>query len=298
MGQPSRASLRDVLRAAVAAERPLRVWSLVVTIFGDAVAPRGGELWVGTLTEIAAGLGIGGGALRTALSRLAADGLIERRKIGRNSYARLTRSATAPFRAASGRIYALGGPAWSGAWSVAILPEAGNGEMAEARAALDGLGYRPIGTAAMIAPLVASGRVPAGDAIGGAVLLTAAASPEDARRLAGRFCPLASAAADYAGFIERFAPVRAAVGAADDFERLLARILMVHAYRRVLLRYPPLPDALVPPDFPGKAARALAAEIYDTVREPSERWLDAHALNADGPLPPPAEEFRHRFAAG
>lgn len=32
--------------------QPLRVWSLIVTIFGDLVAPRGGEVWAGTLSDL------------------------------------------------------------------------------------------------------------------------------------------------------------------------------------------------------------------------------------------------------
>ncbi len=63
----------------------LRVWSLVVTFFGDAVAPRGGRVALAVLQDVMGRLGVEAGALRTALSRLAADQWVMREKAGRNS---------------------------------------------------------------------------------------------------------------------------------------------------------------------------------------------------------------------
>jgi len=289
--------LRDRLAALVEAERPLRAWSLIVTVFGDLVATRGGELAVGTLTEIAAALGIGGGALRTALSRLDAEGLIERRKVGRNSYARLTGPTTAEFRAAAERIYAGGGPPWNGRWSVAVLPEGANGAGQEARQALEHLGYNLLAPGLMLA---ARDSHEARELMPAAIFLDAEAAPEDLGRLAARALPLAAAAEAYGRFVAGFSPVRDMVAArpAEAFDLVLARVVMVHAYRRLVLRYPAIPDALAPADWPGKAARHLAAAIYAAARGPSERWLDIHATNADGPLPPPSEAFRRRFEGG
>jgi phenylacetic acid degradation operon negative regulatory protein len=76
--------------AHIRERRPLRAWSLIVTIYGDAVVPRGGSLWLGSLLDMMAAFGIGGGVVRTAMSRLAKDGWIERQRIGRQSYYRLS----------------------------------------------------------------------------------------------------------------------------------------------------------------------------------------------------------------
>ena len=40
------------------------------------------------------------------------------------------------------------------------------------------------------------------------------------------------------------------------------RTLLIHAYRRVLLRDPQLPAALLPLDWPGAAAYALCRDFY------------------------------------
>ena len=68
---------------------PSRTGSIIITVFGDAIVPRGGSVWLGTLLEFFQALDIDGGVVRTAMSRLAADGWFEREKVGRNSFYRL-----------------------------------------------------------------------------------------------------------------------------------------------------------------------------------------------------------------
>ena len=57
---------------------PSRTGSIVITLFGDAIVPRGGSVWLGTLLEFFKTLDIDSGVVRTAMSRLAADGWLER----------------------------------------------------------------------------------------------------------------------------------------------------------------------------------------------------------------------------
>src|SRR5262245_51763084 len=68
----ARAPLGEILRHLRA--EPSRTWSVIITVFGDAIVPRGGAVWLGTLVSFFAALGIGDGVVRTAMSRLAADG--------------------------------------------------------------------------------------------------------------------------------------------------------------------------------------------------------------------------------
>jgi phenylacetic acid degradation operon negative regulatory protein len=64
---------------------PSRTGSIVITVLGDAIVPCGGSLWLGTLRAFFEALDIDSGAVRTAMSRLAADGWLTREKVGRNS---------------------------------------------------------------------------------------------------------------------------------------------------------------------------------------------------------------------
>ena len=77
---------------------PSRTGSIVITVFGDAIVPRGGSVWLGTLLEFFEALDIDGGVVRTAMSRLAADGWLEREKVGRNSFYRLVQRGPADLR--------------------------------------------------------------------------------------------------------------------------------------------------------------------------------------------------------
>src|SRR5260370_33901041 len=95
----------SALLARFHASRPVRAWSLIVTLYGDAIVPRGGSLWLGSLTAIMARFGIDAGHVRTAMSRLVTDGWLQRQPIGRNSYYRLSKREQASFAAATRRIY-------------------------------------------------------------------------------------------------------------------------------------------------------------------------------------------------
>lgn len=60
----------------------------------------------------------------------------------------------------------------------------------------------------------------------------------------------------------------------------MARTLLVHEYRRLLLR-DLVPDELLPGDWEGRAARQLCRNIYKLVCARSEEWLNA-ALGQPG----------------
>ncbi|HET6519065.1 MAG TPA: hypothetical protein VFG47_04520, partial [Geminicoccaceae bacterium] len=54
--------------------QPVRAGSLIVTVYGDAIAPRGGTVSLASLTRLLQAFGLSAGLVRTAVSRLAADG--------------------------------------------------------------------------------------------------------------------------------------------------------------------------------------------------------------------------------
>src|ERR1700730_10029823 len=100
MPQPPLARIVEQLK-----REPSRTGSIVITVFGDAIVPRGGSVWLGTLLEFFEALDIDSGVVRTAMSRLATDGWLERNKIGRNSFYRLAKKGQQTFAAATKHIY-------------------------------------------------------------------------------------------------------------------------------------------------------------------------------------------------
>lgn len=89
----------------------LRATSVIVTIYGDIVVPRGGTLWMGTLIQICADLGLSETLVRTAVSRLVAAGQLSGVREGRRSYYQLADSAVAEFAEAAELLYGREQPA-------------------------------------------------------------------------------------------------------------------------------------------------------------------------------------------
>ncbi|MFG1320916.1 phenylacetic acid degradation operon negative regulatory protein PaaX [Xanthobacter autotrophicus] len=280
----------DLILDHVRAE-PSRTWSIIVTIYGDAIVPRGGSVWLGTLLAFFKGLDIADGVVRTAMSRLAADGWLTRTRIGRNSFYRLADKGRETFARATEHIYSHRPPEWHGHFQMLLIePAAREG----ARAALDAAGYGVPLPGVFIAP--AGAEVPE-EALG-ALRLEVSGTPEAQQDLAGRAWRLEETAQAYVSFMEVFAPLRAALAAGEtlsDLEAMVARVLLIHEYRRIVLRDPILPAAILPADWPGPAARALCADIYAHVIAASERWLNDNAVGEDGEPLPASAKIRRRF---
>jgi phenylacetic acid degradation operon negative regulatory protein len=73
------------------------------------------------------------------------------------------------------------------------------------------------------------------------------------------------------------------------------RTLLIHAYRRVLLRDPLLPPALLPLDWPGAAAYALCRDFYRLTHRDAERHLAATLTEPGDSWPPGDDAFYRRF---
>jgi phenylacetic acid degradation operon negative regulatory protein len=271
---------------------PSRTGSIVITVFGDAIVPRGGSVWLGTLLEFFKGLDIDSGVVRTAMSRLATDGWLERNKVGRNSFYRLDAKGRQTFDTATRHIYDPPLSDWTGRFELLLI---GNGEDRDAsRDALKNAGFGSPLPGVWVAP---SG-VPVPEEAASAIRLEVSAEDDSGRRLLSESWPLERTADAYLKFMKTFEPLRSSIGRGEslaDADAFTARILLIHHYRRVVLRDPLLPTPLLPRDWPGRAARRLCGEIYRGLLPASEQWLDQNASNENGPLPKPDRALARRF---
>lgn len=294
--QATEASLAALL-ADVERRHPLRAGSLIVTVFGDAIVPRGGTLWLGSLLEIMGLFGVDAGLVRTALSRLVQENWFARHRAGKNSYYRLSAEGDAKFRDATQRIYHAQEPAWEGMLRLALLSALDTPQRTAAREALAALGFGQAGPTLMLRPETdLQAQVPQ---LPGLIWLTSRLDEDAdaARALGASAWQLDPVAASYTRFIETFGRLQAKPAGAgwDDASSLRLRILLVHEYRRIILRDPMLPCALLPRNWPGLEARALCRTLYRRTLERSERWLGAHGTGPDGVLPPADAGIAGRF---
>ena len=271
---------------------PSRTGSIVITVFGDAIVPRGGSVWLGTLLEFFNAIDIDSGVVRTAMSRLATDGWLERNKVGRNSFYRLDNKGRQTFDTATRHIYDPPPSDWTGRFELLLIGNGGDRDAS--RDALKNAGFGSPLPGVWVAP---SG-VPVPEEAAGAIRLEVSAEDDSGRRLLSESWPLERTADAYLKFMKTFEPLRASIGRGEvlaDADAFTARILLIHHYRRVVLRDPLLPTPLLPRDWPGRAARRLCGEIYRGLLPASEQWLDAHATNENGPLPKPGGALARRF---
>jgi phenylacetic acid degradation operon negative regulatory protein len=116
--------------------------------------------------------------------------------------------------------------------------------------------------------------------------------------LVKRCWDLDALAQSYRHFLISFATLRDAVHHGfkpAPLPALLARLMLVHDYRRIILRDPKLPSKLLPKDWIGREAYAAAAALYRALAKPAESWIDKQFRDDRGALPPPHAAFRGRF---
>lgn len=260
----------DPVITALHAESRLRVWSLVITVFGDCVQHRGGAISTARLGRLLGRIGVEPGALRTALSRLGRDGWVDSERSGRLSHYRLSPSGLARFTEATSRIYA------------------------------------PPRTAPVTEWALSSDGTPQTALALGGLWLTPADAPQATKpafRLVGRITDLAPAmreglvSADHAAALQRLMADLDHLDriAGDPLTHAAARILLIHRWRRIVLRYPDLPPDILPAVLQGQDPRARVARAYAHLTPGAEAWLDSD----DGEMaamPVPDPSLARRFA--
>ena len=110
---------------------------------------------------------------------------------------------------------------------------------------------------------------------------------------------LAQHAEAYRGFIDRFsrlAELLADGARLGTAESLVARLVLVHRFRLVVLRDPRLPQAAVPADWPGEAARSLFTDLYLRLSPEADRHVARHFVTVDGGLAEVSEATARRLS--
>ena len=284
-------------------QRPLRGGSLLVTIFGDAIAPRGGAVTLGSLIDLAHPFGLAERLVRTSVARLAKDGWLAASRHGRRSEYRLTESGRKLFAEATRRIYGVVPQTWNAQWTLAVLPPIGGRSRGNIRDELRWLGFGQLspGVYAHPACTLEEARgwlVTLGCANRCWLFKSATAGLPADRRLAAEGWDLAQIARRYRRFRDTFAPVAAAVHESEALSpqaAFLVRTLLVHEYRKIHLQDPLLPPALLPAQWVGAEAYELTAALYGAVFAAAERFLSETGRTMSGALPPAGAEVHARF---
>ena len=208
------------------------------------------------------------------------------RRAGKLSEYHLSSNGRARFEEATKRIYSEPDPAWSGRWTLIVVPPMRAAERNEIREELVWRGFGEMSANVFAHPELDSQALRSQRAAGGllskVVAFDASLAGEDApQRLVELGWDLEDLGLRYQRFV---APLRQRAGGAQASSRyraldgFLVRTLLIHEYRRLHLRDPLLPAQLLRPNWPGAQAAKLCRDIYARVFGPSEAYLSRVAV--------------------
>src|ERR1044072_6474595 len=132
----------------------VRPQSMMFTLYGAYVIHRGGEVWVGTLIQIAAEFGLSEQAVSSSLSRMSRNGWLRVRRIGNRGYYSLTPKSKRLLEEGAERIFVRRTGAWDGRWRVLTysIPERRREVRDELRKQLTWMGFGPLSSGTWLSP--------------------------------------------------------------------------------------------------------------------------------------------------
>ena len=295
------------LVAEFGTRKPMRTTSLIVTLFGDMVSQHGDAIWLGSLVRALAPVGVNERLVRTSVFRLVQEGWLEFERVGRRSYYRLSDYGSHEYQRAARRIYALDKVPWNGRWHL-LLPGSVPEELREKfRRSLHWQGFRAISPGVYAKPGqggIALQETLAEFGMTGAVIqMEADTLPETPDSLLADMVEenwhLQEVGQRYRQFITRFKPLarwlrtHKTPGPEAAF---VARTLLIHDYRRVLLQDTRVPGALLPSRWPGLEAEQLTAGVYSALGVASLAFITGELEGESGALQSVSPDFHRRFA--
>jgi phenylacetic acid degradation operon negative regulatory protein len=241
--------LFDTTFTALHAQGPLKTWSLIVTIFGDIAPAKVDLIDSQLLAALTAPFGVKPEALRVALHRLRKDGWLEAVRTGRRSAYHLSETGEALTRAAYARIYRNVQSGQGADWQIELIEDAA----AEGRA-----------KTALIGPNILVSAKPAE----GAPLSLPAADVPEWMRAALTTDEVLEEFALYEQTLEALVPALEGKGLTDE-ARLALRFLVLHYWRRIVLRQPEVHEVLLGADWAGHRARVLTLQVFEALPRPA-----------------------------
>ena len=292
----------------------MQAGSLIISMFGDAIYPRGGAIWLGCLIRMLAPLEINERLIRTAIYRLVKEDWLVTHTQGRRTDYALSASGINRIEEASKAIYAIQSPPWDERWRLLLTSNSmSNKDRERLRKALVWQGFGMWQNQVFVHPgadLQVALSLLQGEGLGhlqkhiwplaGDSLLTGSGVTD--QQVATQSCGLSQLAQSYRLFVKTYQPLvvewpvkKTCKSHIQNQKAFLLRLLLIHDYRRLLLRDPALPQKLLPGDWPGQAARTVCTQMYAALSVPSETYLEEHMQLADGRLTDSLRLFRNRF---
>lgn len=294
----------DDLLARRVADTNISCTSMIVNIFGDVVSQHGGWIWLGSLIAALEPLGYSERLVRTAVYRLIQQDWLQVNRVGRRSYYSFTEMANRHYEKAARRIYSSGHFEWDGYWTLVVPRSVPDHTKEEFRRTLLWQGFSPLATGIYAHP--SAERMSLDETlydlglIGEVVVFKATTedtySQSVLRELVQDKWNLSELQKMYSEFLDFYGSLMSEpLQQLSNKTTFLLRAVLTHDFRRILLRDPDMPQAMLPQLWPGFEAYELIKHMYKLVAAPSIRYIQSSLESAQGPLPEPGKEFYKRF---
>lgn len=265
----------------------MRARSALFDLYGDHLRARGDQAPVSALIRLLEPVGIAEPAVRTAISRMAAQGWLEPVRVDDAPGYRATPRAIERLSEAAARIYRSAPEPWDGLWRLLFLDAPRHrGERDRLRQELTYLGFAEHAPGVWLCPY----ERPEADHV------VARAGGTARHGLAVELDPDPAAAWDLSALATSYAawpevaralvdgvPRRVEARADDDEVAFAARFRLVHEWRKFLFDDPGLPAQLLPPHWPGGPAAELFTREASRLKPAADRFV-GRCLDA-GPSP-------------
>lgn len=290
------------------AKEALSGTSLIMTVFGDCVYHHGGIISLASLIQLMDVFGFNERSVRTAVFRLVQNGWLMSEKIGRTSYYRVTETSRQRFVQADAKIYNFTHIEWDQKWDLVLLSSVELENKLNLKKELEWLGFANIASNVMAYPgcnhlklqnLLLNLRMTDQVVIFKAETLQLwQESYPTVKRMVETNWPILELHQRYDKFIRDFREFMNLVENTEDLDAIQAfqiRILLIHQYRRILLKDPDLPSELLPSNWLSLNARNLSSNLYQLVVNTGEEFFMEYARTSEGAMPLIHPQFFKRF---
>ena len=297
----------DTALAATLKVHPPRAGSLIITLFGDSISQHGNSVWLGSVIAALEPFGLNPRQIRTAVFRLVKDDWLSCVKSGRRSYYSFAAFGQRQYEKSARRIYAAEPASWDGRWTLVVPAFAETEQRDLLKRELGWLGFATLANGVLAHPCAnqESLRETIEELDLGDLIVVLRASTDEVlsdavlKRLMRQSWRLDELGVRYEEFNTRFRPVLNALRkarAGDTQQQFELQTILIHEYRRILLKTTDLPDQLMPRNWPGRAGMELAASIYRLVREQATTYLESSLEGPNGLLTRADRTYLERFA--
>lgn len=286
--------------------------SMVVTIFGDIVSQHGSWLWLSSLIKTLEPFGFNDRQVRTSVYRLVQSNWLQGNKIGRCSYYCFTDFAMAHYEKAARRIYAADQADGNKNWILVLPISVPDDKKEEFRKSLLWQGFNTLVSGLYAHPSCDTSSLD--EAIhelglaGNVIILNGSVADLNSQRVIKTLIKdrwkLSELETSYRDFLNFYRPLcQQILNKHDKSEQLcttecfLLRAILIHDYRRILLRDPDFPQAMLSQGWVGYEAHDLVKKMYKVLGEPSTAYIEKNMNNAQGKLPEASNKFHQRFVS-